>query len=69
VDGSHLIQRPDDTEVVFTERMATFSKQTAPVVAHYRDLGRFREVDGDQPVDTVIASIEAALHTLRTGSS
>jgi adenylate kinase len=69
VDGTHLIQRPDDTEAVFTERMATFDKQTAPVVAHYRDLGRFQEVNGDQPVDAVIASIEAALHALRTGSN
>jgi adenylate kinase len=48
--------------------MATFDKQTAPVVTHYRELGRFREVNGDQPVDTVISSIEAALHQLRAAS-
>jgi adenylate kinase len=68
LDGTHLIQRPDDTEAVFTERMATFEKQTAPVVAHYRALGRFQEVEGDQPVDVVIASIDAALHALRASS-
>ena len=67
LDGSHLIQRPDDTEEVFIERMATFDKLTAPVVAHYRDLGRFREVNGDQPVESVITAIDAALRELRTG--
>jgi adenylate kinase len=66
VDGSHLIQRPDDTEEVFTERMATFDKLTAPVIAHYRELGRFQEVDGDQPVDSVVTAIDVALHNLRT---
>ena len=31
VDGSILVQRSDDSEVVFTERMKTFEAQTAPV--------------------------------------
>ena len=64
-DCAHLMQRPDDTEQVFTERMKTFSEQTAPVVAHYRELGRFEEVNGDQAVDSVLAAIETALHRLR----
>ena len=37
VDGSALVQRPDDTEAVFTERMKTFEAQTAPVIEHYRN--------------------------------
>jgi adenylate kinase len=64
-DCTHLMQRPDDTEEVFTERMKTFNAQTAPVVAHYRELGRFEEVNGDLPVDSVLAAIETALHQLR----
>jgi adenylate kinase len=68
VDGTHLSQRPDDTEPVFVERMKTFEVQTAPVVAHYRALGRFQEVNGDQSVDSVIAAIEAALLGLRNAS-
>ena len=67
-DGAHLNQRPDDTEAVFIERMKTFEEQTAPVVAHYRALGRFQEVDGDQPVESVIAAIESALLDLRNAS-
>jgi adenylate kinase len=65
-DGSELIQRPDDSEAVFTERMKTFASQTAPVIEHYRKQGRFEEIDGDQPVEQVTAAIEAALRQFRT---
>ncbi len=65
VDGSKLIQRPDDSEAVFIERMKTFDTQTAPVVEHYRKQGRFREVNGDQAVELVTAEITAALKHLR----
>jgi adenylate kinase len=68
VDGSPLIQRPDDSEAVFAERMKTFQSQTAPVVEHYRKQGRFEEINGDQPVEQVTASIEAALKQLRTSN-
>jgi adenylate kinase len=66
VDGSTLVQRPDDTEAVFIERMKTFEAQTAPVVKHYRNQGRFREVNGDQPVAAVSEAIRLALQTLRS---
>jgi adenylate kinase len=68
VDGTILIQRPDDSEPVFVERMKTFESQTAPVVEHYRKQGRFEEIDGDQPVEQVTAAIEAALKRLRTSN-
>jgi len=68
LDGAQLIQRPDDTEAVFVERMKTFEEQTAPVIAHYRELGRFKEVDGDGPVEAVTKAIEEALITLRSPS-
>jgi adenylate kinase len=64
-DCTHLVQRPDDTEEVFTERMKTFNQQTAPVIAHYRELGRFQQVDGGQAVELVLAAIDTALHKLR----
>jgi adenylate kinase len=68
VDGSPLIQRPDDSEAVFAERMKTFESQTAPVVEHYRKQGRFEEINGVQPVEQVTAAIEAALKRLRTSN-
>jgi adenylate kinase len=69
VDGSTLVQRSDDSEAVFQERMKTFEAQTAPVIEHYRKQGRFEEVDGDQPVEQVTAEITAALKRLREKGS
>jgi len=65
LDGASLTQRGDDTEPVFVERMKTFEAQTAPVVAHYHDLGRFEEADGDQSVEAVNIAIEQAVIKLR----
>ena len=58
-EGAELVQRSDDTEPVFKERMKTFEEQTAPVISHYRALGRFEEADGDQDVEAVSAAIDA----------
>jgi len=66
VEGAELVQRADDTEDVFAERMRTYEALTAPVVEHYRALGRFEEVDGEQPVEEVTAGILAALARLRS---
>ena len=69
VEGADLVQRADDTEEVFKERMRAYEALTAPVVEHYRTLGRFAEVDGDRPIPEIAASIVAAVERLRKGSS
>lgn len=66
VEGAALVQRADDTEQVFAERMRAYAAQTAPVVEHYRALGRFAEVDGDRAIDQVAAGIIAAVERLRS---
>ncbi len=65
LDGAALVQRADDTEKVFEERMRAYEALTAPVVEHYRDQGRFAEVDGDRPIDAIAAGIVAAVEGLR----
>src|SRR6266567_1978856 len=65
IEGAALVQRADDTEQVFAERMRAYSAQTAPVVEHYRALGRFAEVDGDRPIEEVAAGIVTAVERLR----
>ncbi len=65
LNGSTLAQRTDDTEPIFIERMKTFNEQTAPVVAHYREMGRFEEADGDQSVEAVNGAIMQAIAKLR----
>lgn len=57
LDGGPLVQRPDDREDVFHERMRTFGEQTAPVIEYYRTHGnRFAEVDGDRELTAVTDS-------------
>jgi len=65
-DGAALVQRADDTEEVFEERMRAYEAMTAPVVDHYRALGRFAEVDGDRPIGEIAAGIVAAVERLRS---
>ncbi len=65
LDGAALVQRADDTEKVFEERMRAYSALTAPVVEHYRALGRFAEVDGDRQIAEIAAGIVAAVERLR----
>ena len=65
VEGAALTQRADDTEEVYKERMRAYTTLTAPVVDHYRDLGRFAEVDGDRPIAAIAAGIVAAVERLR----
>ncbi len=65
VEGAALVQRADDTEEVFKERMRAYEALTAPVVEHYRAQGRFAEVDGDRPIDAIAAGIVAAVDRLR----
>jgi adenylate kinase len=66
LDGTPLVQRPDDTEEVFEERMRAYDSLTAPVVEHYRALGRFEEVNGEQSVSAVTAEVMQAVKRLRS---
>jgi adenylate kinase len=65
IEGAALVQRADDTEQVFKERMRAYAGLTAPVIEHYRELGRFAEVDGDRPIAVIAAGIVAAVERLR----
>lgn len=65
VEGAALTQRADDTEKAFAERMRAYAAQTAPVIEHYRELGRFAEVRGDGQIAAVAAGIVTAVERLR----
>ena len=65
VEGAALTLRADDTKEVFKERMRAYSALTAPVVEHYREQGRFAEVDGDRPIGAIASGIVAAVERLR----
>src|SRR5437879_9380682 len=56
-DGGELEQRPDDREEIVGPRLQAYEKQTAPLVAYYRRLGRLRDVDASKPVEEVTARV------------
>jgi adenylate kinase len=66
VEGAALVQRADDTETVFAERMRAYEAMTAPVVEHYRALGRFAEVAGAGAITEIASGIVAAVERLRS---
>jgi len=64
-DGGELEQRADDREEIVGPRLAAYEKQTAPLAAYYRRLGRLRDIDASKTVDEVAASIVAVVHEAR----
>lgn len=53
--------RPDDTEEVIRNRLKVYYDQTAPLIPFFANQGKLKEVDGMGSMDTVAASIAAAL--------
>jgi len=66
IEGAALVRRADDTDRAFTERMRAYDALTTPVIEHYRELGRFVEVDGDRSIDEVAGQIVCDVERLRT---
>ena len=56
-DGGELEQRPDDREEIVGPRLEAYQKQTAPLVAYYRRLGRLHDVDAGKSVDEVTQQV------------
>ncbi len=61
VDGAALYRRNDDSEEVVRKRIATYQRETYPLMTHYKQLGVLRVVDGDQPEEDVAREIENSL--------
>jgi adenylate kinase len=61
IDGSPLIQRDDDRAETIRNRMAVTLSSLREVVAHYKQAGVLKVIDGVQPIDRVTADLLAAL--------
>jgi len=64
-DGGELAQRPDDREEVVGPRLEAYEKQTAPLVAYYRRLGRLHDVDAAKSVEEVSRQVEEIVRGAR----
>jgi adenylate kinase len=61
VCGGDVIQRSDDKPEVIAERLATFERDTFPLLSFYESRELLVKVDGDQAVDKVAADIDDLL--------
>jgi adenylate kinase len=64
-DGGELYQRPDDREEVIQQRLNAYEKQTSPLVAYYRRLGAFHQIDASKGVAEVGQEIAQAVANIR----
>ena len=61
IDGSELVQRPDDREETVRSRMNEQIPPLREVVEHYRRAGVLQTVDGREPISDVSDRLRAAL--------
>ena len=66
-DGGPLVQRPDDTAVVVANRLDTYERETAPLIAYYGKHDTFARIDALAPIAAVSAAIDQAIAT-QTGT-
>jgi adenylate kinase len=59
--GGSLIARMDDHVEIVRERLKVYQEQTKPLVDYYSARPTFRKINGNQPPDTVMAQIDAAI--------
>ncbi|KAK4098227.1 adenylate kinase [Parathielavia hyrcaniae] len=57
--GEPLIQRSDDNAEALKKRLATYHKQTSPVVDYYKNTGIWKAIDAAQPPNQVWKSLLA----------
>eukprot|EP01062_Namystynia_karyoxenos_P038589 TRINITY_DN2801_c0_g1_i1.p1 TRINITY_DN2801_c0_g1~~TRINITY_DN2801_c0_g1_i1.p1 ORF type:complete len:257 (+),score=98.68 TRINITY_DN2801_c0_g1_i1:88-858(+) len=56
VTGEPLVQREDDKPETMRRRLAQYNELTAPLIAHYKELGVLKEFTGDDHPDLVKAN-------------
>jgi adenylate kinase len=59
--GSELYQRADDSSEAVATRLDVYEKQTAPLLAYYRDRGLLAAVGGEGTMEHVAADIRKAI--------
>ena len=63
-DGTTLIQRPDDSLEVVTNRLKAYHRQTEPVVDYYRKNNTVYDIDANKDADEVSTLLFENLDTL-----
>ena len=59
--GEELVQREDDKPATITRRLDVYKKQTAELIAHYRQDGLLVEIDSTGSVDEIANAVAESL--------
>jgi adenylate kinase len=60
-NGGELLQREDDNEKTIGNRLQVYERETAPLIAYYRDAGLLKTVSAEGPVDAVFGTLVKTL--------
>lgn len=63
--GSRLVQRDDDKEETVRNRLKVYMEQTAPLVEHYRKMGKLVDIDGSGGIEAVFAQMVNAISQIK----
>jgi len=64
LDGGKLYQREDDNPETVQNRLEVNTKQTAPLLDFYKDLGVLATVDGSKDIEEVFEEVDEILNEL-----
>ncbi len=56
-ESDQLERRPDDSKKIIASRVATFQKETEPLIAYYRAQHKLRTVNGEEKIATISEKI------------
>ena len=59
--SGELYQRSDDAFATVENRLNVYAKETAPLIAYYRNQGLCISINGDQPIEAVLNDINQVL--------
>ncbi len=59
--STEFIRRPDDNADTVRNRVDVYHEQTKPLIDYYKEQGKVRVIDGDQPIEEVTRSLEEAM--------
>lgn len=66
--GEPLVRRSDDTEAALVKRLASFHRQTAPVMEYYSRQGVVAAIDGTRAIDKVTSQVMRAVERATGGA-
>lgn len=61
ITGEPLTKRADDNEEALKKRLASYHKETIPVIDYYRKRGIHTRIEADQPATLVWKNIRSTL--------